>query len=136
MLRFGTVLGAADPRSWARGARAGGQAVAAFEQRAAAFPSCAGSADRRLETIPHRAAHGPRAERMGRRARFRPTRPHGERIWRNGAVLDESSVSLTFDDVLLVPRPSDVLPGETDVTSRVTREISVKIPILSPAMEP
>src|SRR5262247_1387436 len=50
-------------------------------------------------------------------------------------VLDESSVALTFDDVLLVPRPSDVLPGETDVTSRVTREISLKIPILSSAMD-
>ena len=33
------------------------------------------------------------------------------------------------------PRPSDVLPGEADVTSRVTREISVKIPILSSAMD-
>src|SRR6185312_7441885 len=50
-------------------------------------------------------------------------------------VLDESSVALTFDDVLLVPRPSDVLPGETDVASRVTREISVTIPILSSAMD-
>src|SRR5215467_2380779 len=50
-------------------------------------------------------------------------------------VLDDTSVALTFDDVLLVPRPSDVLPGETDVTSRVTREISVKIPILSSAMD-
>ena len=49
--------------------------------------------------------------------------------------LDESSVALTFDDVLLVPRPSDVLPGQTDVTSRVTREIEVKIPILSSAMD-
>ena len=27
-------------------------------------------------------------------------------------ILDESTVALTFDDVLLVPRPSDVLPGE------------------------
>jgi IMP dehydrogenase len=50
-------------------------------------------------------------------------------------ILDESSVALTFDDVLLVPRPSDVLPGEVDVASRVTREISVKIPVLSSAMD-
>ena len=50
-------------------------------------------------------------------------------------VLDESTVALTFDDVLLVPRPSDVLPAEADVSSRVTREISVKIPILSSAMD-
>ena len=41
-------------------------------------------------------------------------------------ILDESSVALTFDDVLLVPRPSDVLPAEVNVGSRVTREISVK----------
>src|SRR5262249_61734856 len=50
-------------------------------------------------------------------------------------ILDESSVALTFDDVLLVPRPSDLLPAETDVTSRVTRGISLKIPILSSAMD-
>ena len=41
----------------------------------------------------------------------------GERTMAQRPVLDESSVALTFDDVLLVPRPSDVLPGETDVTS-------------------
>jgi IMP dehydrogenase len=50
-------------------------------------------------------------------------------------TLDESSVALTFDDVLLAPRPSDVLPGETDVSSRVTREIAVKIPVISSAMD-
>src|SRR5215468_11666669 len=50
-------------------------------------------------------------------------------------VLDDTSVALTFDDVLLVPRPSDLLPAETDVTSRVTRSISLKIPILSSAMD-
>ena len=38
-------------------------------------------------------------------------------------ILDETTVALTFDDVLLQPRPSDVLPGEADVSSRVTREI-------------
>src|SRR5215510_11764470 len=50
-------------------------------------------------------------------------------------ILDETSVALTFDDVLLVPRPSDVLPAEVDVASRVTREITVKIPVLSSAMD-
>jgi IMP dehydrogenase len=50
-------------------------------------------------------------------------------------ILDESSVALTFDDVLLVPRPSDVLPAEVDVASRVTREITVRIPVLSSAMD-
>ncbi len=43
-------------------------------------------------------------------------------------ILDESTVALTFDDVLLAPRPSDVLPGEADVSSRVTREISGQDP--------
>jgi IMP dehydrogenase len=50
-------------------------------------------------------------------------------------ILDEASVALTFDDVLLQPRASDVLPAEVDVSSRVTREIGVKIPILSSAMD-
>ena len=50
-------------------------------------------------------------------------------------ILDESSVALTFDDVLLAPRPSDVLPGDADVSSRVTREINVKIPVISSAMD-
>ena len=47
----------------------------------------------------------------------------------------EEHVGLTFDDVLLIPGGSEVLPNETDVGSRVTKEISVKIPILSSAMD-
>jgi len=50
-------------------------------------------------------------------------------------ILDDSTVALTFDDVLLSPRPSDVLPAQTDVSSRVTRQIEVKIPIISSAMD-
>jgi IMP dehydrogenase len=50
-------------------------------------------------------------------------------------ILDETTVALTFDDVLLAPRPSDVLPAQTDVSSRVTREIGVKIPVISSAMD-
>ena len=46
-----------------------------------------------------------------------------------------TDVGLTFDDVLLVPGASDVLPTETDVASQVTKEISVRIPILSSAMD-
>ncbi len=49
--------------------------------------------------------------------------------------LDESTVALTFDDVLLVPRPSDVLPAQVDVSTRITRAIETKIPILSSAMD-
>jgi len=41
----------------------------------------------------------------------------------------------TFDDVLLVPNKSDVLPKEVDVRTRLTRKISLDIPILSAAMD-
>jgi len=43
--------------------------------------------------------------------------------------------SLTFDDVLLVPGLSDVLPGEVDVSTRLTRGISLNIPLVSAAMD-
>ena len=43
--------------------------------------------------------------------------------------------ALTFDDVLLVPQRSDVLPSEVDVSTRLTRTISLKIPIVSAAMD-
>jgi IMP dehydrogenase len=44
-------------------------------------------------------------------------------------------LALTFDDVLLVPAASEVLPGQVNVASRVTRTISINIPILSSAMD-
>jgi IMP dehydrogenase len=43
--------------------------------------------------------------------------------------------ALTFDDVLLQPGLSDVLPSEADVRSRITREITVNIPIIASAMD-
>ena len=46
-----------------------------------------------------------------------------------------SDVALTFDDVLIRPAASDVLPGKVDVSSRVTRAIPMHIPILSAAMD-
>lgn len=42
---------------------------------------------------------------------------------------------LTFDDVLLVPSYSEVLPRDTDISSMVTRNIRVNVPILSSAMD-
>ncbi|GLK69597.1 IMP dehydrogenase [Hansschlegelia plantiphila] len=45
------------------------------------------------------------------------------------------SEALTFDDVLLRPGLSEVMPGEADLRSRVTRTISLNIPILSSAMD-
>jgi IMP dehydrogenase len=43
--------------------------------------------------------------------------------------------ALTFDDVLLVPASSDILPAEADIVSRCTRNISINIPIMSAAMD-
>jgi IMP dehydrogenase len=43
--------------------------------------------------------------------------------------------ALTFDDVLLQPARSDVLPGETDIATYVTRDIALNLPILSSAMD-
>lgn len=42
---------------------------------------------------------------------------------------------LTFDDVLLVPAKSSVIPSDIDITTRLTKEIELKIPIVSAAMD-
>ena len=42
---------------------------------------------------------------------------------------------LTFDDVLLEPAASDVLPTATDTRTRLTRDIELGIPLLSAAMD-
>ncbi len=44
-------------------------------------------------------------------------------------------LGLTFDDVLLVPGESSVLPSAADTATRVTKEIGLNIPILSSAMD-
>ncbi|HEY1772299.1 MAG TPA: IMP dehydrogenase [Gammaproteobacteria bacterium] len=43
--------------------------------------------------------------------------------------------ALTFDDVLLVPAYSDVLPRDVDLSTRLTRHITLNIPLLSAAMD-
>ena len=43
--------------------------------------------------------------------------------------------ALTFDDVSLVPAHSDVLPKDVDLTTRVTRELVINIPLVSSAMD-
>jgi len=51
-------------------------------------------------------------------------------------MLDERlPEALTFDDVLLVPQKSDVLPSQVDVSTRLTKGISLKVPIVSAAMD-
>ena len=47
----------------------------------------------------------------------------------------DSDVALTFDDVLIRPAASNVLPNEVDVASRITRSIALHIPVLSSAMD-
>ena len=42
---------------------------------------------------------------------------------------------LTFDDVLLIPQKSDVLPKEVDLTTRLTKKIKLNIPLMSAAMD-
>ncbi len=44
-------------------------------------------------------------------------------------------LGLTFDDVLLIPSCSSVLPTEVDVKTRLTRELHLKIPLMSAAMD-
>jgi IMP dehydrogenase len=51
--------------------------------------------------------------------------------------MDESPIreGLTFDDVLLVPGSSDVLPAEVDLRAQLTREITLNMPLVSAAMD-
>jgi IMP dehydrogenase len=42
---------------------------------------------------------------------------------------------LTYDDVLLLPAESDVVPSDVDTTSRVSRRVTVRLPLLSAAMD-
>ena len=43
--------------------------------------------------------------------------------------------ALTFDDVLLEPAKSDILPSDVEITTRLTRNISLNIPLVSAAMD-
>ncbi len=43
--------------------------------------------------------------------------------------------ALTFDDVLIKPGPSEVMPADVDIRSRVTKSIAVNIPIIASAMD-
>lgn len=46
-----------------------------------------------------------------------------------------AALGLTYDDVLLLPGQSDLAPADIDTTSRLTREISLKVPLVSAAMD-
>ena len=50
-------------------------------------------------------------------------------------MLQIEEQALTFDDVLLVPEYSSVLPQDTDLSTKLTKEVNLKIPIVSAAMD-
>lgn len=50
-------------------------------------------------------------------------------------LTDDLPLGLTFDDVLLLPAKSDVLPGEVDISTNLTRNIRLNVPIISAAMD-
>jgi IMP dehydrogenase len=44
-------------------------------------------------------------------------------------------LGLTYDDVLLLPGETDVVPGEVDTSTRLTRELTLRVPLISAAMD-
>ncbi|MFI5626864.1 IMP dehydrogenase [Nocardioides sp. NPDC051685] len=46
-----------------------------------------------------------------------------------------ATLGLTYDDVLLLPGYSDLAPSDIDTTSRLTREINLRVPLISAAMD-
>ncbi len=46
-----------------------------------------------------------------------------------------AAIGLTYDDVLLLPGETDVVPSEVDTTTRLTRELTVRVPLVSSAMD-
>src|ERR1035437_443107 len=50
-------------------------------------------------------------------------------------IQDVLSEGLTFDDVLLEPARSEVVPAEVDTRTRLTRQIALNIPVVSAAMD-
>ena len=71
-------------------------------------------------------------------APLRPLAPDApERLYaaRKTESLMEIREGLTFDEVLLEPGPSDVMPTQVDVATRFTREINLNIPLVSAAMD-
>ena len=43
--------------------------------------------------------------------------------------------AITFDDVLLIPRRSDFVPGDADVSTRLTRRVTLNVPLVSAPMD-
>ena len=57
-------------------------------------------------------------------------------MWERIEVMDKiSGEGITFDDVLLIPRKSEVLPREVDISTYLTNHIRLNIPLVSAAMD-
>lgn len=54
---------------------------------------------------------------------------------KNRKIIEEAPLSLTFDDVLLKPNLSDVLPATANTRTNITKKISLAVPIISSAMD-
>ena len=52
-----------------------------------------------------------------------------------GAQDPFATIGLTYDDVLLLPGDTDVIPSEVDTTARLTRGLSIRVPLISAAMD-
>ena len=63
------------------------------------------------------------------------TQPHATATPSRASLDASLTTALTFDDVLLVPRYSSVLPAQVDVATRLTRNIPLYVPLLSAAMD-
>src|SRR3984893_7550028 len=56
-------------------------------------------------------------------------------MWRITMIQEQLPEGLTFDDVLLEPARSEVVPAEVDTRTCLTRQIGVNVPIVSAAMD-
>ncbi len=54
---------------------------------------------------------------------------------KNRKIIETTNPSLTFDDVLLKPAFSNVLPADANIKTKITKNISLNIPIISSAMD-
>src|ERR1700733_4283091 len=65
------------------------------------------------------------------------TSGHGTATSREGIMTEPkfSPIGLTFDDVLLLPAHSELMPSEADTSTRITRKYRLRVPLVSSAMD-
>lgn len=61
--------------------------------------------------------------------------PSGDRDETTGVPAPFAKVGLTYDDVLLLPGYSELAPGDLDTSTRLTRELTLRAPLISAAMD-